>query len=90
MSHDLRIQESSWINTKIFTDWVTEVLAPHAKKLPPGRRGLLMLMRESRIEIKVLNYDYEFLLPDTTAYLRPLDIGVNQPFKDHCRALWED
>ena len=78
------------------TSWISNVLAPYAKKLPPNRRRLLILdnfrrhiSNDIRDALKKLNYDIETLPPNTTKYLQPLDLSVNRPFKVYVSDEWE-
>jgi len=62
-------ESSSWMKTKIMVSWIEDVLAVHAKKLPSGKKGLLIMdNHEAHIDedvkkkIRALNYDIEFFL----------------------------
>ena len=99
LPHDFYTEYSneSWINTNIFQRWVTEVLARHAKKLPVGKKGLLIMdNHRSHINPKVLkaiknlNYDIELLPPNCTGRLQPLDIGINKNLKEIYSQKWEN
>ena len=80
-----------------FKRWVTEVLARHAKKLPSGKKGLLIMDgHKAHIDPKVLeyiknlNYDVECLPANCTGRLQPLDIGVNKVLKSFYTTRWEN
>ena len=90
-------EKSSWVTTKIMKEWVGEVLCAHAKKLPVGRRGLLIMDNHSthvdpgvKEKINFLNYDIFFLPPNCTGRLQPLDIGVNKIYKDLYSEMWQN
>ena len=98
MPHDFIVEYSdkSWMNAKIMKRWVSDVLAPHAKKLPSGKMGVIIMdNHQSHIDaevlekIKKLNYQVELLPANTTGNLQPLDLGVNKPFKDIYSAKWQ-
>ena len=89
-------EEGSYMDRSTMTSWISNVLAPYAKKLPPNRRGLLILdnfrghiSNDIRDALKKLNYDIETLPPNTTKYLQPLDLSVNRPFKVYVSDEWE-
>ena len=73
------------------------MLARHAKKLPSGKKGLLLMDgHSSHIDpkvlesIKKLNYDAVFFPSNCTGRLQPLDIGVNKVFKNYYTTKWEN
>ena len=76
---------------------MTEVLARHAKKLPSGKKGLLIMdSHKSHLNpkvltsIKKLNYDVEFFPSNCTGRLQPLDIGINKSIKEIYSQKWEN
>ena len=78
-------------------EWVCEVIAPYAKKLREGKRGLFIMDNHStHIDPEVKNkitsfrYDISFLPPNCTSRLQPLDLGINKPFKDYYSEMWQD
>ena len=76
--------------------WVKYCLRPIARKLPPGKKGILLMDNFSAHEkpdirtlIEDLNFEMIMLPPNVTGYLQPMDIGVNSPFKSYYSDQWE-
>ena len=73
--------------------WVNSILRRYSRKLPPDKKGLLLLdNHESHkcIEkvLKELRFDIVYLPPNCTSKLQPLDLVVNQPLMKDLKVIW--
>jgi hypothetical protein len=88
---------SAWMDQSIMSEeYVNEVLKPFSKTLEPNERALLLVDNVSAhkdsgfiSKAKALGVDVEFLPPNTTSKLQPLDLSYNSAFKVHYSTLWE-
>ena len=90
-------EKSSWMTSSIMLEWANFILAPHAKKLPPGKFGLLIMdNHKTHLDEKVVKkiesfkYHIQYLPPNTTGCTQPVDIGMNKPIKSHYQIMWEN
>jgi transposase-like protein len=93
----LRVQARAWMDHSLCLYWVDKILAPYVKDLPPGIVPLLLLDRykchlmESVVgTIEGLGVQVEHIPGGCTGLAQPIDVGVNKPFKNRMRNLWED
>ena len=89
-------EDGPYMDRDVMKSWISNVLAPYARKFQSNKKGLLILdnfkghiSKDIIDTIKKLNYDVEALPPNTTKYLQPLDISVNKPFKTYISDEWE-
>jgi len=80
----------AWFNSAVMVAWIREVVLPHRKD--PNKRILLLIdccslhrTQEVREFCLAHNVDVLFIPPNCTAFLQPLDIGINRIMKDHLR-----
>jgi len=76
--------------------YIRLVLKEWSKKIPQDKRGLLLidgysaqLDKEIEDMLREIRIDIEKLPSHTTAYLQPMDISVNSPFKHHYAEFWD-
>ena len=88
--------DGSWMDCMAMEIWVRHCLRQFALKLPKEKRGLLIIYnfeghfnKEIEEKINELRFDVLKLPPNTTAYLQPLDLAINKPFKNHFSDFWE-
>ena len=88
---------SSWMTSSIMLEWVNFILAPHAKKLPANKMGLLLMDNHSthldeKVVKKIESFRYQivYLPPNTTGKTQPVDIGINKLVKMHYQTMWEE
>ena len=89
-------EKSSWMTSTIMLQWVNFILFPYAKKLPPGKFGLLIMDSHSthlddKVVKKIQSFRYHiiYLPPNTTGRTQPIDIGINKLLKNHYQNTWE-
>jgi len=90
-------EQGSYMDRETMNQWVNKVLNPYSRKLPPNKKGLLILdnfaghiSSDIKKAIQSYKYDVETLPPNTTKYLQPLDLAVNRPFKMYMSDQWEN
>ena len=69
--------------------WVNSILRRYSRKLPADKKGLLLLNNheshkgiELEKALKELRFDIDYLPPNCTYNLQPLDLVVNKPLKN--------
>jgi len=89
----VRWNESAYANASDLIDWINELLVP---ALPPGPHMLVLHVAKFHSTAEVLNTLISHdIIPSMvpggcTGLVQPLDISVNQPFKNIFRNLLDD
>ena len=89
-------EEGSWIDSKVIEEYTRQVIRPYFRFMKPKNlRGLLIL--DNHVTHKVIgpmlqpyNVDVEFLPPNCTSLLQPLDIRFNASIKTIYKNMWTD
>jgi hypothetical protein len=88
-------EKGSWMDIIQMKHYIRTVLMYWAEDIPPNKRGLLLIDNfkghiDSEIEgiLRKLRIDVKTLPKNTTAYLQPLDLTVNGPFKQYYADYW--
>ena len=88
-------EKKSYIDTTLMIRWINVVLAPRARKVAQGKRGLILLdifaghiNEDIEGRLKKLGFDVLKLPPNTTCYVQPMDLGVNALFKHYVGEKW--
>jgi hypothetical protein len=79
-----RHNKKAWMNSKIFSDWISEV----DKQMRRQNRHILMFLDNASShakDLKLNNVILKFLPANTTSHLQPLDQGIIKAFKACCR-----
>lgn len=82
---------SGWLDGATFRDWFLSCFLPHAKRLE-GRKALIGDNLSSHMDVDVLNLcaenniDFICLVPNSTHFCQPLDVGFFRPMKEAWRA----
>lgn len=87
-------QKEAWCTTYIFKEWVLKIFKCHEKEI--GNKCLLILDKEpSHCSYEAINFlkennvNFTFIPAGMTPICQPLDIGINNVFKDNIKLLFE-
>ncbi len=92
-------QEATWMDERCMLIWVDQILSPYlmVNPPPPGIQPVILLdsycchvMASVINKIAELGFEVIHIPGGCTALCQPLDIGVNKPFKQRIRHLWEE
>ncbi len=92
-------QEATWMDERCMLMWINEILSPYlvANPPPPGIQPIILLNSYrchmmALVANKIFDSGIKVIhIPGgCTALCQPLDIGVNKPFKQCIRHLWEE
>ncbi len=92
-------QEAAWMDERCMLMWVDEILSPYLVANPPplGIQPIILLdsyrcHMMALVVNKISDSGIEVIhIPGgCTALCQPLNIGVNKPFKQRIRHLWEE
>jgi hypothetical protein len=88
-------QENTWMDKAVMLAWVVDILWPYVKMAPDDVIPLLILdsyqchMMGSVVQrIQELGVEVMHIPGGCTSFCQPIDIGFNEPFKDHLRKMW--
>ncbi len=96
---DYACQEATWMDEWCILIWVDQILGPYlvVNPPPPGIQPVILLNSyHCHMMVLVINKIAELgievihIPSRCTALCQPLDIGVNKPFKQRIRHLWEE
>lgn len=89
-------EKGSWMDLPQMRHYIRSVLKYWVEDMPPNKRGLLLIDNfkghvDSTIEaeLRELHIDVKTLPKNTTAYIQPLDLAVNGPFKQYYSEYWD-
>lgn len=84
-------QTNGFMDTKRFHDWIEQIVTPYRKT--NSSKDILLLDaftvhcdKQALTRLRALNFIPIFIPGGCTAYLQPLDVVINKPFKDHFRS----
>jgi transposase-like protein len=88
-------QEKAWFNEEIMLQWIDTVWRPHVESR--GSRLTYLLMDEFAVHLTAsveqafvsLNTEVEIIPGGYTSKLQAMDVGINKPFKNHCRKQFQ-
>ena len=90
-------EEGSWVDRKVMKWYVENVLGPWSRKIPEGKRGLLLIdgfeghfSTEINALLISLRIDVKKLPANTSHLLQPMDLSVNSVFKQYYSSCWDD
>jgi len=90
------VQENAWMDEHIMRDWVHCVLKPYVEMAPEHVIPLLFLdsycchMMPSVVrKIEELGVEVQRIPAGCTSHCQLVDVGINKPFKNHMRHVWE-
>jgi len=81
-----RNSSNAWLTTELFNEWLHAVNS----KMKRQNRRILLLLDNAPVhicEIDLSNVKLQFLPPNMTFHIQPLDAGIIQSFKLHYRKL---
>jgi DDE superfamily endonuclease len=89
------VQPKAWFDEQIMLDWIDKVWKPLMVKR--NHRLTYLLIDECPVHLTSrvqeafvkLNTEVDLIPPGYTALLQVMDVGLNKPFKDHCRKSFE-
>jgi hypothetical protein len=84
-------QEKGFMNVTLFRDWIEKVFAPIRSQTSPKEILLLDAFtahcdKAALARLRALRLIPVFIPGGCTAFLQPLDVSVNKPFKDRFRS----
>lgn len=90
-------QERAWMDEGVMLQWVEQVLKPWAAEVPEGEIPYLLLdsykchlMSSVVTAIQELGIEVEHIPGGLTGLVQPVDVGINKPFKNRIRRMWEE
>ena len=90
------VHEKAWTNIEIMLLWVEKCLKPWVDSAPDGIVPYLLLdsfrvhqTHEVVQAIEQTRCKLDFIPGGCTGLAQPLDVGINKPFKNRVRGLWE-
>jgi hypothetical protein len=85
-------QPNAWMDKEAMIIWVDEVLRPYIETAPAGVLPILVwihMLASVVGMIQDLGVDVEHIPGGCTSLCKPVDIGLNKPFKHQSRQQWE-
>ena len=87
-----RVQEKAWFSEDIMLEWIKVVLKPHVANVPEKIVPILFLDSFTVHKmgcivngIQALGVEVDFIPPECTGMVQPVDIGYIKPFKAKVR-----
>eukprot|EP00522_Entomoneis_paludosa_P003477 CAMPEP_0172476392 /NCGR_PEP_ID=MMETSP1065-20121228/70355_1 /TAXON_ID=265537 /ORGANISM="Amphiprora paludosa, Strain CCMP125" /LENGTH=405 /DNA_ID=CAMNT_0013234613 /DNA_START=1634 /DNA_END=2851 /DNA_ORIENTATION=+ len=91
------VQSNAWMDEQNMEISIEKILKPHMQKCPFNAKPLLFLdhyrchlMASVVHKIEDMGIQVEHIPGGCTSLCQPVDIGVNKPFKDRIRKMWEE
>ena len=90
-------QDNAWMDERVMLQWVEQILKPNPLTAPDNIFLLLLLdsyrchmMASVLVKIEELGCEIVHIPGGCTGLTRPVDVGVNKPFKCALRTEWKN